>query len=342
LGIAAHESLAKAGEIWALKEKFEEKDLKIINDLYHQVAAREGIDNPVIYHEGWQMVANRLNAFEVGKIISIEDKFKITTPDGVIVAGAMDKVIELAEDTILVVDYKTSKWFYNQNELKSDIQLSVYDLVASLKYADYPRIILSLDYLRGEPVYTYRTKEERESFARYMLAIYQEMSRMTKEEAVPQLNDMCNWCDFAENCTAYSEAASTKVFVKRDIENFNDAELVREYLDIKSRKRIIDAHEKKLKSFILEKIRTDEQDLAGEDKLIYIRQNSSTVYDPHTVYENVPLKDFLNMVYVGKGNADKYLAKHPKLREKIMDTAKKNYTSPFLSYKSIDKEKREK
>jgi len=280
-------------------------------------------------------VMARVNNFANGTILTIEDRFRVTTDEGVMLIGAMDKVEEINEDTILVTDYKTSKYFETASELKADIQLSVYEVVASIKYPDYKRIILSLDYLRGVPVYTYRTLTERQGFMEYMLAIYAEMLKLKKDKCAPTLNDMCSWCDFTDNCTAYQEALSGKSFIKKKPEEYDTEELVKDYLDIKSRKRIIDNREKQLKFYILDKIKSDEEDVVGQGKKLYIRQNSSTVYNPKTVFESLPLDAFLEVVKVSKGKVDDFMTKHPAAKLKIMDTASKNYTSPFLAHKNL-------
>jgi len=335
LGIAVHESLALAGDIWKKNEKFTAEDIENIKAKYNKIAAREGIADTNVYHEGLAMVMSRVNNFVNGTILTVEDRFRVATNEGVMLIGAMDKVEELNEDTILVVDYKTSKYFETTSELKSDIQLSVYDVVASIKYPNYKRIILSLDYLRGEPVYTYRTPEERKGFMDYMLAIYAEMLKLKKEKCVPTLNDMCNWCDFTDHCTAYQEALAGKSFIKKKPEEYDTEELVKDYLDVKSKKRIIDNREKQLKYYILDKIQSDEEDVIGQGKRLYIRQNASTAYDPRSVYEAMPLDEFLNAVKITKRQVDEFLVRNPAAKIKIMETASKNYTSPFLAYKNL-------
>ncbi len=337
LGIAVHESLALAGKIWQENEKFTQKDVEKIKDMYNTTAAKEGIADTNVYHEGMQMVLNRVNNFVNGTILTVEDRFRVATDEGIMMIGAMDKVEELSDDTVLVTDYKTSKYFETASELKSDIQLSVYDVVANIKYPGYKRIILCLDYLRGDPVYTYRTEGEREGFLNYMLAVYGEMMKLEKEDATPALNDLCNWCDFTDNCTAYQEALSSKTFIKKKPEEYDDEDLVKEYLDVKSKKRILDNREKQLKIYILSKIKSTEQDLIGQGKQLYIRQNPSTVYDPKTVHSAVPIEDFLKMVKVSKSGLDGYLVRCPAGRGKIMETAMKKYTAPFLSYKTLKK-----
>ena len=335
LGLAVHESLATAGDIWKMQEKFTDKDIIKIKDVYNKTAAREGIADTNIYHDGLSMVMSRVNNFANGTVLTIEDRFRVTTDEGVMLTGAMDKVEEIDENTILVVDYKTSKYYETAQELKADIQLSVYDVVASIKYPNYRRIILSLDYLRSEPVYTYRTTEERKGFMEYMLAIYAEMLKLKKEKCVPTLNDMCNWCDFTDNCTAYQEVMAGKSFIKKRPEEYDNEELVKDYLDIKSRKRIIDNREKQLKYYIMDKIQSEEEDITGQGKVLYIRQNGSTTYNPRTVFEAMPLDDFLNVVKITKRGVDEFLVKNPTAKSEIIRTATKNYTSPFLAYKTL-------
>jgi len=335
LGIAVHEALAKAGEIWQKNENFTKEDVAIVKDLYNKVAAKEGIADTTIYHDGLNMVLSRLDDFAFGKILTVEDKFTVTTDDGVMITGAMDKVLEMSDNTVLVVDYKTSKYFETEAELKSDIQLSIYDAVANIKYPNYKRIILSLDYLRGAPVYTYRTESEREGFLNYMLAIYEEMLKFEAKDAMPMINDMCNWCDFNDQCEAYKTVLDSGTFMKKKPEEYDDDELVKEYLDIKSKKRILDNRERQFKGFIMDKIQSEEQDVVGNGKHVYIRQNSYTVYDPRTVFGLMSPEDFFDVVSVSKKAVDERLNKYPAGKAILDAKATKNYTSPFVAYKTL-------
>ena len=335
LGISVHDSLKIAGLIWKKKEKFTAYDFGKVKKMYTEIAAKEGIQDLSVYDEGMRMVLEKMRGFEVGKIVTVEDKFDVTTSDGVPIIGAMDKTVELNEDTLLVVDYKTSKFVYTPVEMKNDTQLSIYDIVANIKFPQYKRIILCLDYLRSEPVYTYRTNKERKSFSQYMSAVYSEMVNLEEKDAKPALNDMCNWCDFRNECPAYIEATKSDKLFKKKLEDQKEDELVAEYLDIRNRKRALDNYEKRLKSYIMEKIRNDEKDLVGENNIIYVRQNPSVVYDPKTVYKFVQLNDFLKMVKISKRSFDEYTEDNPVDKSKIIETATKKYTNPFLAVRNI-------
>jgi len=335
LGISVHDSLKIAGLIWKKKEKFTAYDFGKVKKMYTEIAAKEGIQDLSVYDEGMRMVLEKMREFEVGKIVTVEDKFNVTTNEGVPIIGAMDKTVELNEDTLLVVDYKTSKFVYTPVEMKNDTQLSIYDIVANIKFPQYKRIILCLDYLRSEPVYTYRTNKERKSFSQYMSAVYNEMVNLEEKDAKPALNDMCNWCDFRNECPAYIEATKSDKLFKKKLEDQKEDELVGEYLDIRNRKRALDNYEKRLKSYIMEKIRNDERDLVGENNIVYVRQNPSVVYDPKTVYKFVQLNDFLKMVKISKRSFDEYTEDNPIDKSKIIETATKKYTNPFLAVRNI-------
>jgi len=335
LGIAVHDALATAGEIWKKKGEFAAHDIRKIKETYRKVAAKEGLQSMSLYDDGLEMVLNRVDNFGLGEIKTIEDRFRVTTDDGIIIIGAMDKAEELDEDTLLIVDYKTSKYVSNADELKSDIQLSMYDLVASIKYPGYKRIILSLDYLRHEPVYTYRTVKERKTFAKYLVAINKEMDSLTEKDAKPAINDMCNWCDYKDNCPDYKNILSEKSIFKKNLTKYDKEELVKEYLSVKSKSRILYNFEMELKRHIIELINTEGQDLIGEDKQLYIKQNRNMQYDTATAFSLLPKQDFLRMAKVSKKQMDEYLRSNPDVRPKVMETARKNFTSPFLAYKTI-------
>ena len=207
LGLAVHESLELAGQIWMKKEKFTKADMKKIMDKYEEMAIKEGIEEMEIHKEGKRLVKARVNNFELGtKILGLEIQFgfrggeDIETKDGIPLVGAIDKVVEIDEDTLLIVDYKTSKTAPTADQMRDDLQLSIYDLVAHQKWPKYKRIILGLDLLRHEMLYSYRTEEDRAEFEDHLKELHTQMTNIQKKDAKPLLNTFCPWCDFKEYC----------------------------------------------------------------------------------------------------------------------------------------------
>lgn len=335
LGIAVHESLAVAGKIWQKNQKFTKSNIKKIMDKYAQVASREGIFDMNIYDEGYKMVLQKLSNFEIGEIITIEDKFRVTTDEGIDIIGAMDKIIELSEESVLVVDYKTSKYMYTPTEMKSDIQLSMYDLVASIKFPNYKRIVLCLDYLRGSPVYTYRTASERRTFSEYLMSVYKDIIKLTEEQAKPSLNDMCSWCDFNYSCPVYQEAIESDSSLGYELDKLSEEDLVKKYISINNKKKLLNNEEMRLKKYIIAKIKSGGQNLQSNNKVLYLRQNSFIDYDPGILCESIPLNEFLKLVSVSKTKADEYMNTHPIDKNKLFEASSKGFKAPFLVYKNI-------
>lgn len=344
LGLAVHETLEFAGKIWKKKEKFDPEDRKKIRDVYNEASVREGIDDLTLHKEGIELVNRRLDSFALGKkLVSLEWKFgmfgneDIMTRDGVLLIGAIDKVEEIDQDTLLIIDYKTSSTAPTGDQLKNDLQLSIYDLVASLKWPEYERVILCLDLLKHNPVYTYRTEEEREEFSDYLKTVHDSMCGLTKRDAKPSLNIFCPWCSFNNYCNAYRKAYEKTNYTFEAIEGYEDSDLVSEWQKMRNTKKIIEARERELAMLVIEKIRRTGSNLVGKEEEIYIRQNSRKTYNSDVVHDLVPEKAFLKMVKLNNRAVEKYISNRPAIKDKVMDKTEINYTSPFLATKKLKK-----
>lgn len=345
LGLACHEALELAGRIWIKKGKFTKEDEEEIFKLYNEVSVREGIEDMPIHAQGMEMVKSRLSSFAIGnKIISLEEKFgfwndpknkDLKTQYGVPLMGAMDKVIELDHDSLIIVDYKTSKTVPTQEQLKEDLQLSLYDLVASILYPQYSRIILCLDMLKVEPVYSYRTPEQRDRFDKYLLTVYNSMLNLEKKDAFASMNMFCPWCDYKDYCEDYQEACTKYEYEFLPTSKMDDEALIDEYNKINSTAKILDMRKRELGMLIMEKIKRSGDNLKGKTKQVYIRQNSKTSYDTKSVHKLVPPEDFVNLVNLNKKAVDAYCMKHPKIKKEVFKNATTNYTTSFLAVKNI-------
>ena len=341
LGRAVHESLELAGQIWMEKGVFNDEDKKSILDLYEKVSVQEGIEDMLIHVEGRRLVKNRLDNFDLGKgIISLEYEFgqkdnDIITEDGVHLVGAMDKVIEVDEDTLLVVDYKTSKTAPTSDQLRSDPQLSIYDVAASIKWPDYKRIILCLDLLKSDILYTYRTLEERESFKQYLKILHDEMNKFKKKDAKANLNMFCPWCDFKEYCDMYKKACEKSEYQFLSAVSYEQEKLMEEWSTVRNTKKILEQRERELSMIIIEKIKKTGANLVNGDEELYIRQNARVNYDSKTVSDLVSYEDFKGLANLNKKAVSNYLDANPVIKKEVEASAQSNYTTPFLAIKKI-------
>lgn len=343
LGLAVHESLELAGNIWMKKEKFTAADKKKILKKYDEISIREGIEDMDIHIEGKELVKKRLNNFVLGqRIIGLEIMFGMKgdttcTKDGVPLIGAIDKVIEVDEETLLIVDYKTSKTAPTPDQLKSDNQLSIYDLVGSIMYPQYKRIIVSLDLLKHDILYSYRTEEERYDFSNYLKEVHAQMTVMTKEDARPTLNTFCGWCDYKDYCDLYKDACERTEYVFKDPTMLNDAALLAEWEQIRNTKRTLEQRERGLSSLLMDKIKAAGTNLKIGDEEVYIRQNSRKSFDVRAVADTVSYKDFVGLVNLKQSALTKYLNKNPSIKDRISRAMNSSFTSPFLATKKIKK-----
>lgn len=345
LGLACHESLELAGNIWMKKGKFTATDRKKIMDMYDKVSIREGIDDLSIHIEGKELVNSRLDNFDTGgKIIGLELKFgfnknnEFFTDSGVPLMGAIDKVVEIDEDTLLIVDYKTSKTAPTTSQLKTDLQLSIYDLVAHKLWPQYKRIILSLDVLKSEMVYSYRTDEERAEFNEYLANLYDEMISFNDKKTPKQnLNIFCPWCDFKEYCDSYKDACEKSEYKFLSVTGTPVDVLYEEWEKIRSTKKILEMREKEISSILIEKIKKDQENINLGEKELFIRQSSRTNYNATDVSKVIPTEDFVKVVNINKKALDSYVDKNPVVKTAVEKAAYTNYTTPFLATKNVKK-----
>jgi len=250
--------------------------------------------------------------------------------------------VEIDEDTLLIVDYKTSKTAPTADQMKVDNQLSIYNLVASMKWPNYKRIILGLDLLKSEMLFSYRTPEEKEDFEHYLTAVHKQMVAFTKKEAKPLLNIFCPWCDYKEYCTSYEEACRKSDYKFQSVVKLPEAELVQEWQDVKSIKKILEMRDRELSMIIMEKIKREDANPVWGDKEVYIRQNARTEYDINVISKVVPADRLAKMVSLNKKAVETYADDNPAARDLIRGASSVNFTTPFLATKKIRKVKEKK
>lgn len=349
LGLACHETLEKAGLLWQKDNlvKFSKQQIKELLEYYDVMSVREGIQEYDEHLLGKEIVTYRLNNFGLGsKIVGIEDKFgfentqTITTKDDIELIGAIDKAIEIDPKTLLIVDYKTSKTIPDGGKLKSDIQLSMYDLVARKLYPQYERIILSLDMLRkGEIVYTYRTDAEMSEFESYLKVVHDEMASLVKEDAKPALNFLCAWCDHSNICDKYQELCAKKEFAFLDVKAMDDEVLMQEWEDVRTAKKILEMREREVSAIIIEKLKVQERAVISEEKEMVLRQSSKTTYNARKLSNVIPYEDFVTISSISPTKLKKYVDKNPRINSILPEISETSFTSAFLATKKINKNK---
>jgi hypothetical protein len=125
------------------------------------------------------------------------------------VCGFIDRVDSVDDETITVIDYKTNRVLFTREEVDTNLQLSLYQIVAHKLWPWARKVKLTFHMLRhGISMETERTPEQLEAALAYM----ETLGRMTEETETyePRLNTNCIYCDHQAQCPAYAEALKGK------------------------------------------------------------------------------------------------------------------------------------
>lgn len=341
-GIAVHEALEYMQGV--VSETGQSPGPDVYNDVlrvFMRSATHHGLSSMATYQEGREMLTSRLDGVDPDmKVLGLELKFELETPAGTPFLGSIDKLVELDEETVVIIDYKTSRFALPQDEADEDIQLSMYDLAVSMMFPQYKTILCAFDYLRLSDVVTHRTPEQRAMFVEFLDTVFAEINTTTKEEVTANLNDFCPWCDFKPFCSEYQKIVTDPDHNLPLLGNLTDGEFVNSWERVSAAKRIIDARQREFKADAFERLRdSNEETIKGEKKEIYKTQNSRMNYDSKTVFKVMGSDKFLQRASIGKQTVDRFLQDNPEHIEKVEETSTFSFMSPYFRTRKIKPEK---
>lgn len=131
------------------------------------------------------------------------------------VKGFIDRVDDLGNGILEIIDYKTNKQPYSDEELESSMQLGLYEWVCRQLFPWAKRFVLSYWMLRmGYKQTTSRTPEQLDKQIRY----FEAMAESTERPNYPaKLNALCGWCDHRDYCEAFQDACKADATI--DLKN---------------------------------------------------------------------------------------------------------------------------
>lgn len=337
LGIAVHEALEQFTRRMLHKKSFPDaSDYEFAVTTFMNVATREGLESMSFYKDGKQMVTSFIDKYDPAEeVLDVEHRFKVSTPEGIPIVGAIDKVVKVNDDTIAIIDYKTSWNALTTWELQDDIQLSMYDLAASIIWPEYSNRILILDYVRiGKPLSTYRTDEDRETFREFLSGIWTQLSKLDEQEIKGRLNRLCGWCDYKSYCPDYADFMKSEAMALTPLTNMANEEFLEHWVNITEKKAILEARHRELKMIANEKGMKNEVISDGAREL-YSTQAARTNYNIEQIVEVIPQEDLYSVLTVNKSRLDRYASDHPELKSALTRIAQINLNAPVFKVKKI-------
>lgn len=338
IGIAVHEALEQFTRRMLAKKSFPDaSDYEFATATFMNSATSLGLETMSFYSDGKTMVTEFIDKYDPSEeVLAVEHFFKITTPDGIPIVGAIDKVVKVNEDTIAIIDYKTARTAMTNWQLRDDIQLSMYDLAASLIWPEYTNRILYLDYVRiGKQVSTYRTEDDRIIFREFLVSLWTQFHKVDEQEVKGRINNLCGWCDYKNYCSAYEALVNSDSIALTPLTEMEPTDFLNHWTNVSSKKAALEARQRELKMIASEKFMRGEDITDGAQEL-YSTQAARTNYEIEEVVEIIPQEDLYSVLAVNKARLDRYVRDHPDLKPPLARVAKVNYNAPVFKVRKSD------
>ncbi len=326
-----------------------EKKLNLF-DLFKEYFKNAKVESHELFLTGERLIKDyAANSDNGNKILGLELEFKLFLDNGVPIKGIIDRVDEVDETTLNIVDYKTGySTPLTEKQLLNDLQLSMYNLAIRQLYPKYKRIISTLDYLHYGKVSVEIPFDQLDSTKNFLSVIYDRIKNSieTGEDLEPKLNSYCGWCDYKTSCKAFQETIleeednklSTKYnsLIAPETGLVVDYEKIDLFLDsIVSKKKILDRLEKDVKEFIKKAIEENggpERKIKIGNTYFSVNNKKYTEYNIETLYNICKEKgiNFFKLVNPAKGEVDKVFKKDKEVMEQLKSTAKVNFSEGYI------------
>ncbi|MEE8300644.1 MAG: PD-(D/E)XK nuclease family protein [Desulfatiglandales bacterium] len=338
IGIAVHDALEQFTRRMLAKKSFPDaSDYEFAVSIFMNSATKLGLEKLSFYSDGKKIVTDYIDKYDPSEeIIDVEYRFKLETPEGIPIVGAIDKVVKINEDTIAIIDYKTSRTAMTSWQLQDDIQLSMYDLAASMIWPEYKNRILYLDYVRiDKQVSTYRTDEDRETFREFLVSMWTQFSKVEEEEVRGRINNLCGWCDYKIYCPTYEAFINSDSIALTPLTEMEDSEFLDHWTSVNDKKSALESRQRELKMIASERSMQG-NDITDETRELYTTQAARTNYEIEEVVGIMPKEDLFTVLAVNKARLDRYVKDHPDLKTPLQKIAKVNYNAPVFKIKKVD------
>jgi hypothetical protein len=153
------------------------------------------------YEEKLEIFFNALPLMEIDTIwkpIAIEMPFEFTYNEKYLMHGFIDKIDQNNEDDLRVVDYKSSKKVFDEKEIKTPLQMVIYDMAVQNKFNKTP-----IEHIYD---FIFLGKEQRACSKGYLKLGQTKLDKLFDKLQecrhtgiyTPKPSPLCRWCEFCE------------------------------------------------------------------------------------------------------------------------------------------------
>lgn len=321
-------------------ERWHKDPTQDILELYDKVWVENSLTDLSYYKEGREMIENYKNTPEWSEGTVLEDKdglyleryfrFPIDKKGEVVISGIIDRVDKLDDNTIEIIDYKTSRMPYTPDELAEDIQMSMYNIAANEILPEYENVKLSVLFLRYNKLTTDRTPEELEYVRSYLINTFYQIKY--NEKPKPTLNRYCAMCPIKHQCDEWLDLTKEEKIALGYIPG--DAEITAiwdELENIKVKQKILDDRRKEIEEALKTHLRhSDKEEIIIGNKVVKMVPQRRTFYPYDKVAEIIGEKEAAKMASISNRKVESAVKGDKKKQEQLAKAAVHYYTEPSL------------
>lgn len=235
-GTLIHSALRMIHDPKRLIPPTEEEILKFFSGSWNKEIYASEAEEAVAFEQGIRILKEYYakNYPTKFRVIDLESYFDAAVEDGGEIhqiTGIIDRIDKLKDDSLEIIDYKTSRTLPSQKSVDENLQLAVYHLGILKRWPTLAArpIKLSLYFVKhGEKFSTTKTEKDVEKTKEQILEI---IDKIKKSDFAPVPNALCDWCDFQQYCPYFSHKFKTPASEKIDDKKLKTA--IDEYLTIK-------------------------------------------------------------------------------------------------------------
>ncbi len=159
----------------------------------------------------------------IGKILSKENN---PAEEEIILSGKIDRIDQLQDGSLEIIDYKTAKNLPPQETVNNDLQLAIYQMGIQSRWPTLNKPIkLSLYFLKhGIKLSSVRTPEQIKQIKERLLDLVKEIKT---SDFNPTPTPLCDWCGYQQKCPMFKHK------FKQEKSEININEVVKEYYELK-------------------------------------------------------------------------------------------------------------
>ena len=325
--------------------------------LYDEAWRKQPLTDMAMYKEGRDLVSDYFKRNPIGKdryrplMIdgepTIEYEFRGPLGDIPEFGCMFDFIGEIDDETGIILDYKTNRNPFTPQELETDLQLLIYEIIARQLFPQYKKWICGFEMFRfGWQQCPPRTEEDLHEALDYINNIYHQIKNDNTWNA--ELNTFCGYCQNRHRCESYCEYVNDP---KRAIDNIvtdmTDLEdIERDREKISAMEKILKDRKRELANITkatVEQATKEGKSVVVDGQEIYLQAQNRKSYDYHSVKQIMAvhgkLDELDNCLTINKSKMDKIVNNNPQIALELQQCLQDRYSAPYIMKRKYKKRK---